>query len=107
MKSSARAWCRRLLVVAFASLIQAASQRAFGQGPGVALALSEGSGTTASDASGNSNAGTLHGVPWTTGQYGNAIHADGTGHDVQIASSSTLDITGGFTIETWIKPAAD
>ena len=68
----------------------------------------EGSGTTASDSSGNGNDGTLlptgSGPTWVSGKFGRALSFDGTDDYVSVPDSLSLDIgTSDFTIEAWIK----
>ena len=67
----------------------------------------EGSGSTASDSSGNSNNGTLENMNtstcWVNGKSGKALSFDGTNDYVAAPSSSNLNVTGGVTVEAWIK----
>ena len=76
-------------------------------GPVAAYGFDEGSGTTVADLSGNDNTGTLHGaVDWTSeGKFGNALVFHGSGF-VTVASSATLDLTSGMTLEAWVYPTA-
>jgi len=61
----------------------------------------EGSGTTASDSSGNNNHGTLvNGPTWTTGKVGQALEFDG-GDD--IVKTTTSPISPPITISIWVK----
>jgi polysaccharide biosynthesis transport protein len=54
--------------------------------------LDESSGTTASDSSGNDNAGTLaNGSVWTAGKIGNALSFDGVNDYVNVLSSANYD----------------
>ena len=63
----------------------------------------EGSGTTASDSSGNGNTGTLHGgATWTDGKSAKALDFNGVDGYVQIPQSSSLDVTAQVTVETWV-----
>ena len=63
----------------------------------------EGSGTTASDSSGNGNTGTLHGgATWTVGKSANALDFNGVNGYVQIPQSSSLDVTAQVTVEAWV-----
>jgi len=72
--------------------------------------LDEGSGTTASDSSGNGNDGTL--LPmgseptWTSGKYGNALSFDGVDDYVQVPDSATLRLTSNMTVEAWVYISA-
>jgi hypothetical protein len=64
----------------------------------------EGSGTTATDASGHGNDGTLTNNPiWSTGQIGGALDFDGDDY-VEAAYDTSLDITGPITISAWVYP---
>ena len=70
--------------------------------------LDDGSGTTATDSSGNSNNGTLtNGPTWTTGQIQSAIDFDGTDDYVTIPdpSSGILDVADStnFTLSGWFN----
>ncbi|HVZ59748.1 MAG TPA: LamG-like jellyroll fold domain-containing protein, partial [Terriglobales bacterium] len=69
-----------------------------------AYALNEGSGTAASDLSGNSNNGTLtNGPTWAAGKYGLGVNFDGVNDYVQVNNSSTLGLGGTGTLEAWVK----
>jgi ABC-type transport system substrate-binding protein len=64
----------------------------------------EGSGTTASDSSGNGNTGTLHGgAAWTDGRFAKALDFSGVDGYVQIPQSSSLDVTAQVTVEAWVN----
>ncbi|MFH0797479.1 MAG: LamG domain-containing protein [Candidatus Omnitrophota bacterium] len=63
----------------------------------------EGEGTTARDSSGKGNDGTIYGATWTRkGQSGSALFFDGESY-VDCGKDKSLDITGEFTIEVWVK----
>src|SRR3989338_4761919 len=65
-------------------------------------AFDEGSGTTATDTSGNNNSGTLtNGPAWSTGQYGGALSFDGTNDYVNVPDAASLDLTS-WTISAWV-----
>ena len=67
-----------------------------------------GTGTTVADQSGNNNTGTLANTAWAgagAGKFGNALSFNGTSSAVTIADSNSLDLTGGMTLEAWVKPA--
>jgi len=77
--------------------------------------LDEGSGTTASDASGNGNNGTLNGDPqWVAGKLGGALefdgYSDGANHttdpgNINWVSVDPFDVVGpGITMAAWIRP---
>ncbi|PKN02010.1 MAG: hypothetical protein CVU77_03515 [Elusimicrobia bacterium HGW-Elusimicrobia-1] len=66
----------------------------------------EGSGTTAKDASGNNNNGTLTNSPtWVNGKYGTSLNFNGTNNYVNVPDANSLDITNAITVEAWINPA--
>src|SRR3989339_24129 len=67
----------------------------------------EGTGSSASDSSGNSNTGTLTGSPaWVAGKVGaGALQFDGLNTYVSVNDSNSLDLTNGISIETWVKCA--
>jgi chitodextrinase len=70
-----------------------------------AYALREGTGTQTADASGNANGGTLSGPIWNpAGRYGSALTFDGVNDWVTIADAPTLDLSGGLTLEAWVRP---
>ncbi|HKQ53664.1 MAG TPA: LamG-like jellyroll fold domain-containing protein [Pyrinomonadaceae bacterium] len=67
----------------------------------------EGTGTTAQDATGNGNTGTLQGNPaWSAGKVGpSALNFDGLDDRVTVADNTTLtDITNNFTVSFWVNP---
>ena len=67
--------------------------------------LNETSGSTAADASGHGNTGTLHdNASWAVGRDGNSIllNASGSGDYVSVPS---MTLTGDFTIAGWVKLA--
>ena len=69
--------------------------------------LNEGSGSTASDSSGNNNDGTLVGNPqWVVGVAGSALEFNGTSDFVNCGNDESLDITGPITITCWMRPSA-
>ena len=76
---------------------------AVGSGLVAAYAFNEGSGTSISDTSGNSNTGTTSGPTWTSpGKYGNALSFDGVNDYVTVPNSSSLDISGtNLTVSFW------
>jgi hypothetical protein len=68
------------------------------------------SGTTAADASGNGNTGTLvNGSTWTTAGYINGgLQFDGTNDFVSVPSTTALKYTGGeLTLGAWIRLDAE
>ncbi|MHC4432547.1 MAG: LamG domain-containing protein, partial [Planctomycetota bacterium] len=65
--------------------------------------LDEGSGTTASDASGNGNDGTVQGDPkWVVGYFGGALEFDGADDWLDCGSDPSLDLTT-WTIMFWLN----
>lgn len=76
--------------------------------------LDDGSGTSAADSSGNSNTGTLHpdnssqNPVWTTsGMNGGALTFDGVNTQaVSAADSSSLELSGSWTVSTWVNLSA-
>ena len=81
---------------------------AYGQtGPVSAYSFDEGVGSTAADASGHGNAGTISGATWNAGgRFGSALSFNGTNSWVTVADAASLDLTTGMTLEAWIKPTA-
>jgi hypothetical protein len=66
----------------------------------------EGSGTTASDSSGNGNNGTLMGGPsWVAGVTGHALSFAAAGSTVQVPSSSSLTGMSTVTVAMWVQAA--
>ncbi len=63
----------------------------------------EGSGTVASDTSGNGNVGTLNGDPqWIAGHFGGALEFDGIDDYVNCGSDPSLDLTT-WTVMFWLN----
>ncbi len=73
-------------------------------GPVISLPFNEGTGTTATDTTGNGNTGTLiNGPAWTTGKTGGALSFDGSNDSVYVANSSSLNTaTTGLTVSAWV-----
>src|SRR6185436_4208957 len=72
-----------------------------------AYSFNEGSGTTASDLSGNNLTGTLGGATWTTsGRFGNALSFNGTSARVTVPDAAPLDVTSAMTLEAWVLPTS-
>ena len=64
----------------------------------------EGIGTTAVDASGNNNTGTLNGTEWIAGKIGsNALQFDGVDDYVSVPASAGLNIRNAVSLEAWIN----
>jgi hypothetical protein len=70
--------------------------------------VSEGTGTTTADMSGNAQKGTLtNGPVWATGKYGTAVKFDGKNDYIQTAHTAALNITGNqISLSAWISPAS-
>jgi len=67
----------------------------------------EGTGTIASDSSGNANTGTINGATWVDGEYEKALSFDGETSYVIIPDNSNLDFgTDDFTISFWFNPTS-
>jgi hypothetical protein len=63
----------------------------------------EGSGSSAADASGNGNTGTLvNGPTWTTGKIGQALNFDGVNDYVTLGNPASLQLTGAITVSAWV-----
>jgi glucose/arabinose dehydrogenase len=72
-----------------------------------AWAFNEASGSTANDASGAANPGTISGATRTTaGKYGSALTFDGVNDIVNVPDANSLDLTTGMTLEAWVRPTA-
>ena len=73
-----------------------------------AYSFNETSGTTALDASGNNNTGTLGSsvTRTTAGKFGGALVFNGTTAQVTIPDSSSLRLTTAMTLEPWVYPTA-
>ncbi len=75
--------------------------------PAAAYSFNEGSGTTASDSSGNGNTGTISAGPvWSAqGKFGSALAFTGSGN-VIVPHAPTVNLTSSFTLSAWVKPTA-
>ncbi len=68
-------------------------------------AFDEGTGTTATDSSGNSNNGVLFNSPvFTVGQMGNAVSLNGVNQYVQVSPTSGLNLSNAITLAAWVNP---
>ncbi|MFA5911139.1 MAG: Calx-beta domain-containing protein [Vicinamibacterales bacterium] len=76
--------------------------------PGLVAAygFNEGSGTTAADASGAGQTGSISGATWSTaGKNGNALSFDGVNDLVTVADTAALDVTR-TTLMAWLRPSS-
>ena len=64
--------------------------------------FNESSGTTAADASGNGQTATLNGATWTAGHSNNAVSLSGSSQYVTLPNNLTTNLTGDFSIATWV-----
>jgi len=82
------------------------SETAMPAGLRAAYNFNETTGTSAADASGNSNTATLvNGAAHTPGMYGNALLFDGANDRVTVPNSTSLNIAGSaLTLAFWINP---
>jgi hypothetical protein len=71
-----------------------------------AYSFNESLGMTTPDSSGRGNIGFISGATWGTGRYGGGLVFDGVNDRITVPDSSSLDLTTGMTIETWIRPTA-
>ena len=75
--------------------------------PGLVAAyeFDAGSGTRATDASGEHNTGSIIGAAWTTrGHFGDALSFDGAGEMVRVPPSASLDLDDAMTLAAWVRP---
>ena len=98
------ALCALVLVSGFAS----ASGPSSAATPGLVLALGfdEGSGTSATDASGSGNNGTTANTTWVMGKYGGALSFNGSSSRVTIPDTPSLHLTTAMTLEAWVEKTA-
>jgi hypothetical protein len=72
-----------------------------------AWGFDETTGTTATDASGQNNTGTITGATRTAaGKFGGALSFNGTSNLVTVPDANNLDLTTGMTLEAWVRPSA-
>ncbi|MGE5295939.1 MAG: LamG domain-containing protein, partial [Solirubrobacterales bacterium] len=67
--------------------------------------LDEGSGTTARDATGNGNDGTITDGTWVDGVIGGALQFNGTTSAVSCGDAANLAFTKPFSIACWVNPS--
>jgi hypothetical protein len=97
-----------LLVLALipASRAQAATIQMPGNNLGLVgyWSFNEGTGTVATDFSGNGNTGTLvNGPAWVNGKHGKALSFDGSSQHVDIGAPSDLELYDSFTLSAWVR----
>jgi hypothetical protein len=69
--------------------------------------FNEGTGTNLTDRSPQANHGVVSGATWVgQGKFGGALNFDGVDDWVTVASSSSLNLTTGMTLEAWVFPTA-
>jgi hypothetical protein len=81
---------------------------AHGLTPGLvaAYAFDEGTGTLASDVSGNLLWGSVQGATWTSaGKYNDAL-TFGVGNYVDLGNPAPMQLTGSVTLSAWVYPTA-
>src|SRR4051794_11589309 len=87
-------------------VVLAGSARADGGAlPGLVAAygFDEGTGSAATDASGNGHTGTISGATWSnSGRYGGALSFDGNSASVLLGSLGTF-YQSGFTLDAWVQ----
>ncbi len=71
-----------------------------------AYGFDEGSGAFAADHSGNGHHGSVSDAAWAFGRFGSAPVFDGVDSRVDINDSELLDLSGGMTLEAWVRPTA-
>lgn len=70
---------------------------------GAAYGFNQGSGSTATDSSGNGISGTVQGTTWTpSGKYGKALSFNGNSSYVNLGNPSLLQSTGSMTWSAWV-----
>jgi glucose/arabinose dehydrogenase len=68
--------------------------------------FNEGTGTSASDASGNNNILTLlNGATWTGGHHNGGLSLSGNAN-ASASSSVSLNLSGSYTLTAWINPSS-
>ncbi len=67
------------------------------------FSFDEGGGNTVFDASGNNLTGSLVGVEWGEGRWGNALSFNGAAGQVTVPHSEWLDLGAAMTIRLWLK----
>ena len=86
----------------FATLLLAGSSATAVSGLVAAYSFDEGSGTVATDLSGNGHPGTIQNAVRTSGHSGGALSFNGNNAYVDLPALGTFYKTG-FTMEAWVK----
>jgi len=85
----------------------AAPVRALRPGLVAAYGFEEASGANVADLSGKGHTGVIFGATRvTSGKFGKALSFDGISNWVTVASSPSLNLTTGMTLEAWVNPAS-
>src|SRR5262249_41953264 len=72
-----------------------------------AYGFDAGSGTTATDGSGNGHTGTITNATWAaSGKYGKALQFNGSNALVSVPDAASLHLSTGMTLEAWVNPSA-
>src|SRR4051812_22134562 len=79
-----RSLATALIAFSLLAVVTVGDARAATGGLVAAYSFDEGSGTTASDASGNGHGGTVAGATWATGKFGSALSFNGTSSHVDL-----------------------
>ena len=67
--------------------------------------LDDGTGTTATDSSGNGNNGEFVGAPtWVPGLIGQAVHFDGDNDWIEVPHNDILTVDNEVTVAAWVLP---
>src|SRR5689334_4339828 len=101
--------CCAMAIVAGIGVVEFASAPASMAATGLVAAygFDEGSGTTATDASGNGNTGTISNATWAaTGKFGKALQFNGTNARVTIPNTAALQLSAKLTLEAWVNPSS-
>ncbi|MHC4629535.1 MAG: hypothetical protein ACYTDV_21380 [Planctomycetota bacterium] len=99
--------CRRLVHLASLALVFAVVLTAAAHADPSLVGwwrLDDGSGTTATDSSGNGNDGTLTGGPtWALGRLSGALEFDGVDDYVEVPHAQILTVDNEVTVMAWVN----
>jgi Concanavalin A-like lectin/glucanases superfamily/Right handed beta helix region len=76
-------------------------------GLAAAWKLTEGSGSSAYDSSGNANTATLYNPTWWTSDYGTTVWFNGSNSYASIQESPSFEMTNQLTISLWLRPSVN